>query len=181
MAASFFEQPILNNPYEAPRFHHALDAEGQPLDAPPIEGRRRSELWTPVPKPRKKSAKTGRRACPSVNGSRSRNTIRPRSSTRSARSSKAGARPAQSRRLGRHADDAAAVDLLADHPFSGRPPVLLSDRGGRDGHLAHRGRAANSHASARYPRAPQGGQRRLQPRAVPPRAEDGDRRPAKRR
>ncbi len=57
MAASFFEQPILNNPYEAPRFHHALDAEGQPLDAPPIEGRRRSELWTPVPKPRKKSAK----------------------------------------------------------------------------------------------------------------------------
>ena len=57
MAASFFEQPILNNPYEAPRFHHALDAEGQPLDAPPIEGRRRSELWTPVPKPRKKPAK----------------------------------------------------------------------------------------------------------------------------
>ncbi len=32
MAASFFEQPILNSPYEVPRFHHALDEYGQPLD-----------------------------------------------------------------------------------------------------------------------------------------------------
>lgn len=52
MAASFFEQPILNSPYEAPRFHHLLDADGQPIDAPPVAGRRRSELTTPVPKPR---------------------------------------------------------------------------------------------------------------------------------
>jgi type III restriction enzyme len=53
MADSFFEQPILNSPYEVPRFHHPLDEEGQPLDLPPVEGRRRSELITPVPKPRK--------------------------------------------------------------------------------------------------------------------------------
>jgi type III restriction enzyme len=52
MAASFFEQPILNSPYEAPRFHHLLDADGQPVDAAPVAGRRRSELTTPVPKPR---------------------------------------------------------------------------------------------------------------------------------
>jgi type III restriction enzyme len=52
MAASFFEQPVLNNPYEPPGFHHALDDEGQPLDVPPIVGRRRSSMVTPVPKPR---------------------------------------------------------------------------------------------------------------------------------
>ena len=52
MASSFFEQPVLNSPYEAPRLHHALDEDGQPLDVPPVEGRRRSEIITPVPMPR---------------------------------------------------------------------------------------------------------------------------------
>jgi type III restriction enzyme len=52
MAISFFERPVLNSPYEAPRFHHALDDNGQPLDLPPVEGRRRSEIITPVPMPR---------------------------------------------------------------------------------------------------------------------------------
>lgn len=50
----FFENPILNSPYEEPRRHHALDEEGQPIEEPPREGRRRSEFITPVPKPRKK-------------------------------------------------------------------------------------------------------------------------------
>jgi type III restriction enzyme len=54
---SFFENPILNSPYELPKLHHALDKDGQPLDLPPIEGRRRSELITPVPKPRKRKNK----------------------------------------------------------------------------------------------------------------------------
>jgi type III restriction enzyme len=63
MAASSFEQPILNNPYEAPRFHHALDG-GQPLDVPPIEGRRRSEIITPVPMPRMQSGRTRQGALP---------------------------------------------------------------------------------------------------------------------
>ena len=54
MSQSFFERPILNSPYEPPKLHHALDAEGQPLDVPPVEGRRKSELITPVPKPRKR-------------------------------------------------------------------------------------------------------------------------------
>src|SRR5665648_1094131 len=57
MAESFFERPILNSPYEAPSLHHALDEDGQPLDVPPVEGRRRSELITPVPKPRKRKNK----------------------------------------------------------------------------------------------------------------------------
>jgi type III restriction enzyme len=54
MAASFFEHPILNSPYEAPSRHHALDADGQPLDLDPVEGRRESRFITPVPKPRKR-------------------------------------------------------------------------------------------------------------------------------
>jgi type III restriction enzyme len=58
MAAKFFEQPILNSPYKPPTLHHALDKEGQPLDLPPVEGRRRSELITPVPRARKKQSKS---------------------------------------------------------------------------------------------------------------------------
>jgi type III restriction enzyme len=59
MAAPFFEQPILNSPYDEPRFHHALDDRGQPLDLPPFAGRRRSEIVTPaVPPPKGRPAKT---------------------------------------------------------------------------------------------------------------------------
>ncbi|MGR3715308.1 MAG: BPTD_3080 family restriction endonuclease [Thermohalobaculum sp.] len=58
MSSSFFEHPILNSPYEVPTRHHALDADGQPLDQPPVAGRRRSELITPVPKARKKQRKS---------------------------------------------------------------------------------------------------------------------------
>ncbi len=56
----FFEQPILNSPYKEPTRHHPLDAEGQPLDDPPRDGRRKSELITPVPKPRKRKGKTSK-------------------------------------------------------------------------------------------------------------------------
>ena len=58
MASSFFEQPVLNSPYEVPRFHHALDKHGQPLDLPPVEGRRRSEIITPVPMPRMQTGRS---------------------------------------------------------------------------------------------------------------------------
>lgn len=53
-ASPFFEQPILNSPYAEPTRHHPLDDEGQPLNEPPRDGRRKSELITPVPRPRKK-------------------------------------------------------------------------------------------------------------------------------
>jgi hypothetical protein len=95
MAESFFERPILNSPYEIPKLHHALDKEGQPLDEPPVEGRRRSELITPVPKPRKKKNKASRTASSlkMMKASRpsSRNTTPPRSSTKSARTLRRGA------------------------------------------------------------------------------------------
>lgn len=53
MTKPFYAEPILNSPYEIPTRHHALSAGGEPLDQPPIEGRRRSEYVAPVPKARR--------------------------------------------------------------------------------------------------------------------------------
>jgi type III restriction enzyme len=53
MSNAFFERPILNAPYECPRQHWELDAEGQPTQRI-IENRRRAEFITPIPKPRKR-------------------------------------------------------------------------------------------------------------------------------
>ena len=44
----FFERPILNNPYEHPRRHWELDAEGQPTHRI-LDGRRPAEFVTPFP------------------------------------------------------------------------------------------------------------------------------------
>lgn len=57
MSQSFFDHPILNSPYVKPTRYHALDAEGQPLELPPINGRRPCDFITPVPKPKRRSAK----------------------------------------------------------------------------------------------------------------------------
>ena len=57
MAKPFFEQPILNSPYAVPTRHHALDADGQPRNLPPIEGRRGPRYVAPVPPPRKQKGK----------------------------------------------------------------------------------------------------------------------------
>ncbi len=46
----FFANPILNSPYEEPSQHHDLDESGQPTNALPKMGRRRSSLYSPVPK-----------------------------------------------------------------------------------------------------------------------------------
>ena len=144
MGASFFEQPILNSPYEAPRLHHALDEHGQPLDVPPVEGRRRSEIITPVPMPRMQTGRTRQGSLalgdvddPSVGGQEYNptpiiNEIRSHVATL--------ARAAQPGRLGGHADDRAALGALAFASVLGRPALLLSDRGRRDRHLADGGR-----------------------------------------
>lgn len=58
MSHSFFEKPILNSPYDEPSFHHSLDEDGQPVESPPIQGRRQSALLSPVPKSKKRRAKT---------------------------------------------------------------------------------------------------------------------------
>ena len=53
MAEDFYEQPILNSPYEYPGRHWKLGEEGQPVNEI-IESRRGSSLYTPIPKAKKK-------------------------------------------------------------------------------------------------------------------------------
>ena len=50
----FFEKPILNSPYEMPTQHWTLDESGQPTQQI-THSRRRAELVTPIPKPRKQT------------------------------------------------------------------------------------------------------------------------------
>ena len=49
----FFERPVINSPYEYPKKHWELDAQGQPTQQI-IEKRRRAEYITPLPKPKKR-------------------------------------------------------------------------------------------------------------------------------
>lgn len=51
MTNTFFDQPILNSPYEYPAQHWELDDEGQPTQRI-IEARRGAKFVTPIPKPR---------------------------------------------------------------------------------------------------------------------------------
>jgi type III restriction enzyme len=53
----FFERPVINSPYEYPKKHWELDAQGQPTQQI-IEKRRRAEYITPIPKPRKRKGTT---------------------------------------------------------------------------------------------------------------------------
>lgn len=56
MPNPFFEQPILNSPYEYPQRHWELDASGQPTQRI-LDFRRKAEFITPIPKPKKRKAK----------------------------------------------------------------------------------------------------------------------------
>jgi type III restriction enzyme len=58
MTQQFFERPILNSPYAYPGRHWELDEEGQPNNHI-LDVRRRSDLITPVPKPKKRRRKPG--------------------------------------------------------------------------------------------------------------------------
>ncbi|MBN1548763.1 MAG: DEAD/DEAH box helicase family protein [Syntrophaceae bacterium] len=51
----FFDQPILNSPYEYPSRHWELDEQGQPTQQI-IEKRRRADFITPIPKPKKRKS-----------------------------------------------------------------------------------------------------------------------------
>ena len=59
MTQHFFERPILNSPYAYPARHWEL-VDGQPTDRI-LETRRRSELLTPVPQPKKRKQKHGQK------------------------------------------------------------------------------------------------------------------------
>ena len=55
MTNSFFEQPVLNSPYEYPRRRWELDETGQPTQTI-IERRRAPQFTTPIPKPKKRKS-----------------------------------------------------------------------------------------------------------------------------
>ena len=59
----FFEQPVLNSPYERPSRHWELDETGQPTQQI-VESRRPAEYISPIPQPKKRkgSAQQGRLA-----------------------------------------------------------------------------------------------------------------------
>ncbi len=61
MDASFFDHPILNSPYECPRRHWELDAQGQPTESI-VEQRRRAEFISPIPHPKKRKSGKGQAA-----------------------------------------------------------------------------------------------------------------------
>lgn len=54
MSNDFFEQPILNSPYEYPSRHWELDEEGSPTSRI-IDARRDAKFVTPIPKPRQRN------------------------------------------------------------------------------------------------------------------------------
>ena len=56
MSERFFEDPILNSPYECPTRHWELDKAGIPTQQF-VERRRESRLITPIPKPKKRGGK----------------------------------------------------------------------------------------------------------------------------
>ena len=61
MSERFFDDPILNSPYERPLRHWELDQEGIPTQQI-LESRRQSRLYTPIPKPRKRGGKEEQRS-----------------------------------------------------------------------------------------------------------------------
>ncbi|EYB66930.1 hypothetical protein DEIPH_ctg060orf0004 [Deinococcus phoenicis] len=56
MSNPFFEQPILNSPYDYPRRHWELDDSGQPTQRV-VERRRPASFITPIPKPKQQKGK----------------------------------------------------------------------------------------------------------------------------
>ncbi len=53
MTDLFFEQPVLNSPYERPNRHWELDETGQPTQQV-VESRRSAEFVTPIPQPKRR-------------------------------------------------------------------------------------------------------------------------------
>lgn len=59
MSNKFYEQPILNSPYEYPQRHWELDKDGQPTQKL-LETRRPADFVTPIPQPKKTKGKAAK-------------------------------------------------------------------------------------------------------------------------
>ncbi len=176
----FFDHPILNSPYEYPTRHWELDDDGQPTQRI-IASRRRAEFITPIPKPKKREERRPPSSeivfdegqGPFDEGA----AIRPDlDHQRGAAAGGSVAGAAQPESVAGHARDRASAPALAAPRVQRHPPVLLSGRGGRDGDLADRGRAAIAGSGQATPRPPRERQQGRQPGVDAPRAEARHRR-----
>ena len=144
MVNRFFEQPILNSPYEYPACHWELDDQGQPTQQV-IEHRRRADFITPIPKPRKRKAPKGQGQMVIDEGMGLSTQEQQYEIT------------ANLNEIRRHVDQwrelrnpndwrvtpetARLLQHWRHHDFSDIRPFFCQVRGGRDGHLADRGRS----------------------------------------
>ena len=106
----------------------------------------------------------------------SRNTTRPRSSTKSGSYVGAWRNLPNPNQWQVTPETARLLQHWRHHQFDSYQPVLLPDRGGRDGDLAGRGRAGSRRRRRQVLDAHSRRQRGGQPRAAAHRAEAGDRR-----
>jgi hypothetical protein len=163
----FFERPILDSPYAYPARHWELDAQGQPTGLI-IETRRTAQFITPIPKPKKHKRRAGQERLVFDEGagvSTAQQEYDPTPVINELRH-----RVNQWRGVtnpsawGVTPETARLLEHWRHHEFTGIRLLLLPDRGGGDGDLAHRGGAERA-AGEGVPRASDQREQRRQPRA----------------
>ena len=170
----FFDNPILDSPYERPAWHWELGPDGQPTQNV-VERRRWAEFISPIPKPKKRGGgremRRGRN--PRNPGLRRRQgALHPRAAVRKARRDHQR-RPPRGRCVAAATGpapvagdpgDRTPAPAPAGSPIHRRPALPLPGRSDRDGDLADRGqprgRAAGPADASMRPRRFRRGMRR---------------------
>ena len=142
MSNPFFDHPILNSPYEYPTRHWELDDQGQPTQQI-IESRRRAEFITPIPKPKKRKGSADQQQIVFDEGkglSTEKQQYDPTSDHQEVRQHVDQWRTLPTPALAGHTGNGPPAPALAASQVQRHSPVLLPGRGGRNRHLADRGR-----------------------------------------
>ena len=168
MTQQFFERPILNSPYAFPGRHWEI-VDKQPTNCIIDSRRRADDYFSPVPEPKKRRASRaqGRLSLGDAAGlSSSEQEYNPTPIINEVRTYVETWRnlPNPDQWLVTP-ETARLLKHWRHHSFDERPPVLLPDRGGRDGDLADRGRA-----EARAARSPSSGHISREPTSRPTRS-----------
>ena len=135
--SQFFDQPILNSPYEYPARHWKLD-NGQPTGEI-VRGRRRAEFITPIPRPKKRRAaqQTEMIFDEGLGLSTATQQYDPTSIINEVRRYVDAWRALPPGQWQVTPETARLLHHWRHHQFSSVRPFFLPDRGGRDGDLAH--------------------------------------------
>ena len=148
MENPFFDDPILNSPYDYPSRHWELDEAGQPTQQV-IETRRGAEFITPIPKPRQRGrARGGRQQQLVFDEGQGLSTSEQQYDVTAAvneirRYVDRWREIPNPRDWGVTAETALAAPALAAPQVQPLPSFLLPGGGGGDVDLAHRGRASS--------------------------------------